>query len=164
MMTALRARMLSLVPLLSTAMPRTRPELRLLPIDRDHLVLEQIFDAGLAGGGVERLHQPVAGRHGRALVRVGRRAGLDQRPIHRRAVHRAQHRIADRRAALAVRRLVDEHDAMLAQELEGGGAVVGEGADDLAVIVAVIRESRWAATTDQSVRSSNTRSGESSMP
>ncbi len=55
-------------------------------------------------------------------------------------MHGAQHRVADRGAALAVRRLVDEHHAMLAQELERGGAVVGEGPDDLAVVVAVVRK------------------------
>ena len=35
-------------------------------MDRRHLVLEQDLDAGLFRRGVERLHQAVAGRHGRA--------------------------------------------------------------------------------------------------
>jgi hypothetical protein len=95
-------------------------------------VLKQVLHAGLLGGGIERLHQAVARRHRGALRGRGRGAGLDERPVHGRGVHGAHHRIADRRAALPIRRLVHEHHAVLAQELECRGAVVGEGADDLA--------------------------------
>jgi hypothetical protein len=62
---------------------------------------------------------------------------------------------------LSVRRLVDEHDAVLPQKFEGGSTVVSERTDDLAVVVAIIRK---AVGLDQSVRSLNTKSGESSMP
>ena len=117
----------------------TRP-VPVLAVDLGHLVLEQILDANSARGGVERLHQAVAGRHGGAVVRVCRRAGLDQWPVHRGAMQRAQHRVADRGAAAAVRRPVDEHDAVREQELDSGGAVVGKSADDLAVVVAIVRE------------------------
>ena len=107
-------------------------------MDRGHPVFEQNLDAGLLRCGVERLHQAVAGRHGRALVRVagvpvwisGQSMGA--------AVHLARHGVADRKAAAPVRRLVDEDDAVGEQKLEGRGAVVGEGADDLAVVVAII--------------------------
>ena len=49
----------------------------------------------------------------------------------------AQHRIPDFVSALAVRPLLDDLDAVREQELECRGAVVGKGADDLAVVVAV---------------------------
>src|SRR5438876_332450 len=39
----------------------------------------------------------------------------------------------------AVRRLVDHLHAVGEQPFKGGSAVVGEGADDLAVVVAVVR-------------------------
>jgi hypothetical protein len=35
---------------------------------------------------------------------------------------------------------VDEHDAVREQELDSGGAVVGKSADDLAIVVAIVRE------------------------
>ena len=66
------------------------------------------------------------------------RAGLPHRPVTDDAVHLARHRIADRIAADRIGRLVDEYDAVREQPFEGRGAVVGKGADDLAVVVAVV--------------------------
>jgi hypothetical protein len=90
-------------------MPSTGPECG-VAVDRYHPVLEQNFDASLSRCCGKRLHQAIAGRHGRALVRGGL-AGLDQGPIHCRRVHLARYRIADRIAAELIRRLVNEHDA-----------------------------------------------------
>ena len=39
-----------------------------------HPMLEENFHPSLAGGGYQRVHEAVAGRHGRALVRRGRLA------------------------------------------------------------------------------------------
>ena len=101
-------------------------------------MLQQNLDAGLACRGGQRMHETVAGRHGGALVRRRRLAGLDQRPIHGRRVHFARNRIADGTAAELVGRLVDEHHAVGDQKLVSRRAIVGEGADHLAVIEAVI--------------------------
>ena len=68
MITALRARMLSVLPLLSTAMPSDAAGVRRFAVDRGHAVFEQNLDAGFARGGLERPHQAVAGRRGRALL------------------------------------------------------------------------------------------------
>ncbi len=111
---------------------------RRLAMNGGHLVLEQDLDPGLARRGLERPHQPVARGHRRAHRRIGRLAGLYQRPVHGRGVHLARHRVADPIPAAVVGRLVDEDHAMRDEPFEGGGAVVGEGADDLAVVVAVI--------------------------
>jgi hypothetical protein len=54
------------------------------------------------------------------------------------AVHLARDRIPDRIAADRIGCLIDEFDAMREQLFERRDAVVGEGADDLAVVVAVI--------------------------
>ena len=107
-------------------------------MDRNHLVRQKDLDAGLSGRRREGMHEAVAGGHGRALVRCGRLAGLDQRPIHRRRVHFARHRVPHRAAAQRIGRLVDEHDAMRHEEFIGRRAIVGECADHLAVVEAVI--------------------------
>jgi hypothetical protein len=67
-------------------------------------------------------------------------AGLHHGPVHDGAVHLAWHRIADRVAAARVRSLVHENHAVRDQPFVGGDAVVGEGADDLAIVVAIIGE------------------------
>ena len=69
---------------------------------------------------------------------IGRFAGLHIWPIHDGGVHLTWHRIADRVAVQGVRRPVDEDYPVRDQKIVGGGAIVGEGTDDLAVIVAVI--------------------------
>ena len=104
-----------------------------------HAVLEQEFDARLAGRGVERTHQAVAVRRGGAHRGVG---GLPvctcgQSPA--RQCICARHRIAVRAAGAAVRLLVDELDAVRDQKLEGLRAIVGKGADDLVVVIAIVR-------------------------
>ncbi len=111
---------------------------RRLAIDCRHLVLEQDLHAGLFGRSFERTHQAVPRRQHSLHHRIGRLTSLHHRPIHHRAVHFPRHRIADRRAAEIVRRLVDEDDPMGDEPFESRRAVVGEGADDLAVVVAIV--------------------------
>ena len=138
MITALRARILTTLPSLSQATPSTGPAngvSRWIEVIR---CFSKNFDAGLFGRRGERMHEAVAGGHGGALVGRGRLAGLDQRPIHRRRVHFARNGIADRTAAEFVGRLVHEHHAMGDQKLVSRRAIVGEGADHLAVIEAVV--------------------------
>ena len=56
-------------------------------------------------------------------------------------MHFPRHRVADRNAAALVRGLVGEGDTMGHQPVVGRDVVVGEGADDLAVVVAIVRKS-----------------------
>ena len=100
MMTALRARMLSLLPLWSTAMPRTRPR---RGVSRWIAVIRcssRNLDAGLARGGLERPHQAVAGRTSSCVAgSAGVPVWTSGQSIDR-ALHGARHRVADRCAAL----------------------------------------------------------------
>ena len=112
--------------------------MRRFAMDRGHAVFEQDFDAGFARRGFERPHQAGA-RSDFLVVRIGRSAGMDHRPILDRDLHGARHRDADLVADF-VRLPVDDLDAMRQQEFERRHAVVGEGADDLAVVVAIGRE------------------------
>ncbi len=91
--------------------------------------------------GLERPHQAVAGGAGLPHRRIGRLAGLHQSasPSTAQCISRGTE-LPTELPPTRVRRLVDEDDAVRHQPLEGGGAVVGEGADDLAVVVAVIRK------------------------
>ena len=107
-------------------------------MDRGHAVLEQDVDASLARRGFERPHQPGAGADF-VIARIGRSAGMNHRPVSDVDLHGAQRRDADLVPDL-VRRPVDDLDAMRQQPLEGRHAVVGEGADDLAVVIAVGRK------------------------
>ena len=73
------------------------------------------------------------------VVRGGRSAGMDHRPVLDGDLHGAQHRVADLVADL-VWMPVDDLDAVREQEFERRHAVIGERADDLAVVVAVGRK------------------------
>ena len=110
----------------------------MLPIDRRHLVLEQDLHAGLSGRGLQRPHQAVAGGKRRLDGRIGRLAGLHHRPVHDGACISRGTELPTEVPAERVGRLVDEDDAMRDEPFEGRRAVVGKGADDLAVVVAVI--------------------------
>ncbi len=136
--TAFLAWILSFVPLLSTAMPTHAAGRRRFAVDRRHLVLEQNLHAGFLGRGLERAHQAVARRQHLLDHRIGRHAGLHHRPIHDRAVHFPRHRIADRGSAEIVGCLVDEDDPVRDKPFERGRTVVGESADDFAIVVAVV--------------------------
>ncbi len=112
--------------------------LRRLPMDPGHAVFEQNFDAGLQRRGMKRSHQAGTGPDFE-VVRIGRSAGMDHGPVLDRNLHGAQHRSADL-VSDAVRLPVDHFDAMCEQEFESRHAIVGEGADDLTVVVAVGRK------------------------
>jgi hypothetical protein len=106
MITARAAPMWRVAPSLSIVMPVTRS-------DRgDHPVPQQKDDAGIDRGGVERLHQPVAGGGRGALGCVGELAGLHGGPVHDRGVQRARHRHADFVAAQIVGRLFHDPNAV----------------------------------------------------
>jgi len=102
-------------------------------------MLEQELDADLARGGFERPHQAVAVRCGRAVQRIDLASRLHLRPIEHGNMHLARHRIAVRAAGAAVGNVLHELHAVLDQELEGLGAIVGEGADDFLVVVTIVR-------------------------
>ena len=119
-------------------MPSTRPEFARFAMDRGHAVLEQNLDAGVARRGFKRPDQAGAGPDF-IIARIGRSAGMDHRPVLDRDLHGAQHRDADLVSDF-VRRPVDDLYAMGQQEFERRHAVVGKGADDLAVVIAIGRE------------------------
>ena len=112
--------------------------IRRLAMDRRHPVLEQDLDAGFDRRGLERPHQAGAGPDF-VVARIGRSAGMDHRPVFDRNLHGAQRRDADLMADL-VRRPVDNLDAVRQQKFECRHAVIGEGADDLAIVVAIGRK------------------------
>ena len=101
-------------------------------------MLEQNFNAGFERRSMQRPHQTGAGAQFR-IVRIGRLAGMHHRKVADIDLHGAQHRHADL-VPDAVGLPVDHLDAMREQEFEGGDAVVGEGTDDLAVIIAIRRK------------------------
>ena len=74
-----------------------------------------------------------------SVARIGQFAGVDHRPVLDRDLHGAQRRDADLVPDL-VRQPVDDLHAVRQQEFERRHAVVGEGADDLAVVVAIGRK------------------------
>src|ERR1039458_9298363 len=88
--------------------------------------------------GDERMHEPIARRHGFTIGRVRRLAGLDQWPIHRSSMHFARQGIPNGSAAPDVGRLVNNDNTVREDEFTGGGTVVGESADDFAVVIAII--------------------------
>jgi hypothetical protein len=87
---------------------------------------------------MQRPHQAGAGAQFR-VVRIGRLAGVNHRPAGDIDLHGAQHRDADL-VADAVGLAVDDFDAMGEQEFERRDAIVGKGADDLAVVIAIGRK------------------------
>ena len=137
-MTALPARMLSLLALGVDGDTAHPAGICRLAVDRGHAVIEEDVDAGLARRSFERPHQPGAGADF-VIARIGRSAGMNHRPIGDVDLHGAQRRNPDLMSDL-IRRPVDDLDAMRQQPLEGRHAVVGEGADDLAVVIAVGRK------------------------
>ena len=104
---------------------------RRFAMQRDHAMLEQILHARLMRCGEQRLEQTVAGGHRCSDARIGRRAGLHERPMHCRRMRFAQRRIADRLTAERIGRLIDEHDAVRDEKIERRRRVVGKCADDL---------------------------------
>ena len=140
MMTALRARMSRPVPLVVDRDPERRGP----PAPRGGSP-----SSGARAGSArpparrnfQRPHQAVAGRE-RSRADAGS-AGLPVWTIGQSidgGVHFARHGIADRCRRRSVGRLVDEDDAMRDEPLERRGAVVGEGAHDLAIVVAIVGE------------------------
>ncbi len=93
-MTALRARMLSFLPLCVDGDAGHAAGIRRLAVDRGHAVLEQDVDAGLARRGFERPHQAGAGADF-VIAGIGRSAGMDHRPVGDVDLHGAQRRDAD---------------------------------------------------------------------
>ena len=110
-------------------------------MQRRHSVLGADIDAGAPRRVDQRIHEAGADRIGLALRLIDRLAGMRQRPVERRTMHFPRHRVADRNAAALVRGLVGEGDTMGHQPVVGRDVVVGEGADDLAVVVAIVRKS-----------------------
>jgi len=112
--------------------------IRRLAVEPGHSMFEQYVHTGLERRGVERPHQTGTSSDF-LIVRIGRSAGMDHRPVLDRYLHGAQHRDPDLMSD-AVRPPVDDLHAMREQEFESRHAIVGEGADDLAVIVAIRRK------------------------
>ena len=138
MMTALRARMFTRRALVVAVDADDAARRAVLAVERGHLVLEQILHAGLARGGVERLHQADAGRHGRALRR---RAGLPVWICGQSIGAACMCAAPSCRPTTPPRRsggLSTKTTPCASSHSKVGGAVVGEGADDLAVVVAVV--------------------------
>jgi hypothetical protein len=111
----------------------------LLAEEMDHAVLEKDLHAGFARRRRQRAHKAVA-RGGGVAHALGGRSGLHHRPVHDGAVVLARDGIADRAAAPRVGRPLDEHDAMRDEKIESRNVVVGESADELAIVVAIIGE------------------------
>ena len=110
-------------------------------MDRRHLVFEQDFDAAFFRGLDQRIHQAGADRVGPSLLRGHGFSGVRNRPVERHRMHLARDGVADRDAAALVRRLVRERHAVFKEPVVSGHIVVGEGAHDLAVVVAIVRRS-----------------------
>ena len=108
------------------------------PMYRGHFVFEKDFNPGFNRRGFERPHKARA-RSDFVVVGVGHATGMDHRPVLNRNLHGAQHRDADLMPDL-VRRPVDNLDAVRQQKFERRYAVVGKGADDLAIVVTIGRE------------------------
>jgi hypothetical protein len=120
--------------------PKHAPPVRLFTVNGRHAMFEQDVHAGVARGRVKRLHQPITGGSRRLHTRIGGVAGLDHRPVHHRAMQGAQRRNADFMAAAVVRRPLHHLDPVREQEFERRRTVVGEGANDLAVVITVWRK------------------------
>ena len=143
MMTALRARIFNLAPLWSTAMPSTGPEFgvcRWIEVIRCSSRIST--PAFLAATSSDRI-SPLPEERVFCTAGIGRLPGIRHRPVHHGRVHFTRHRISDRVSAKRIWRLVDKDDPVGNQPFEGGGTVVREGANDFAVVVPVVRESRW---------------------
>ena len=87
---------------------------------------------------MERPDQAAAGPDFR-VAWIGRLTGMNHRPVGDIDLHGAQHRDPDL-VADAVGRSVDDLHAVREQEFERCDAVVGKGADDLAVVIAIGRK------------------------
>jgi hypothetical protein len=111
-----------------------------LSVDPGHSVFEQDLDTGFFGCDFERSHQTITGGTGPLDRWLGRLAGVRHRPIHHGRVHFARHRVSDGVSTKRIGGFVDKNNAVGDQPFEGGGAVVGEGANDFAIVVPVIRE------------------------
>ncbi len=103
-------------------------------------MFEQDFDAGFLGCDFEGSHQAIAGGSGLLNRRIGGLAIVPHRPMHHGAVHFARHRVSDRVSANGIGSFVDKNDAVCDEPFKGGGAVVGKGANDFAIVIPVIRE------------------------
>ena len=112
---------------------------RRLAMNRGHAVFEQDFNAGLARGGFQRAHQARAGPDF-GVGWISGLSGMDHRPVRDVDLHGPRHRNADL-VSDAVRRPVDDFHTMGEQKLERGHAVVGKGANNFAIVVAVGRKS-----------------------
>ena len=108
-------------------------------MERGHAVLEQNLHAGLLGRGFAADASARCRRKWWPAPRDRRacRSAPSASPSTAACISRGTELPTDV-AAARVGRLVDEDDAMRDQEIEGGGAIVGKGADDLAVVVAVV--------------------------
>src|SRR6516165_7180329 len=111
---------------------------RRFAMNRGHAVFEQNLDAGLARRGFQRPDQTCSGPDF-GVVWIGGLPGMDHRPIGNVDLHRAWYRDADLVSDI-VRRPVDDAYPVSEQEFERGHAVVGKGADDLAIVIAIRRE------------------------
>ncbi len=103
-------------------------------------MLQQNLHAGFVGRRFERPHQAVAGARRHPPFRLDRLAGLHQRIVQVERMRFARRRVADRAAAEIVGSLVEKDDAVRAQPFERRGAMVGEGANELAVVVPIVGE------------------------
>ena len=109
-------------------------------IDCRHAVFQPYLDTDFARGGFQRTHQAVAGRPRGGGCHRFRLAGLGDGPVHRHRVHLPQGGVADGCSAKGVRGLVCEHNAMGQQPVIGRNIFIGEGSDDLSIVVTVIRK------------------------
>ena len=132
--------MLSAVPLLSTAMPMHAARFRLLAMERGHAVLEQDLDAGLRA---PRLPAAASGRCPRTIVvrcvgSAGSPVCISGQSIDRGSAFSRGTELPTEAPPCRSGALSTKTTPCATQPFEGRRAVVGEGADDLAVVVAVI--------------------------
>ena len=116
----LLARMFSLAPLLSTAIPSTRPGVRGLAVDARHPVLKQDLDARFFRRDLQRPHQAIAG--GGCLLhsrdRPACRSAPSASPSRRQCISRGTE-LPTEIPPNGIRRLVDKDDPVGDQPFEG---------------------------------------------